>query len=298
VSHLPRGGKVEDRLLEAGQKQKIKHEELLSKEIAESKQKSIPKILSNKNSKIQRESGDIAQRLYELRKQQEAKKEVLKEKYSDNFTYTPKINETSKLLTSSTSGKELVSQKSRDSLLNKESTDTFKNNCTFQPQLSKKSLKMAEKLEPAQQRLLKAGKEDAIRKAESEMDRPSFTPNINPVSSELDNRLKYNREGKTAERWESLYELNAKKKNDMEQLKKNYEEVKKKEEEDWTFKPTLMSNEPKKDEKAEGSVVQRALMWDENRKKKSKMQEKKTPKWGLTSVHLNLLWLEAGAPKL
>ena len=56
-----------------------------------------------------------------------------------------------------------------------------------------------------------------IRVPENE---PTFVPQINPISDELDNRMKTANEGK--ERWLTLYELGQKKKEDMEVLRQTY----------------------------------------------------------------------------
>ena len=72
-------------------------------------------------------------------------------------------------------------------------------------------------------------------------------PQINPISDELDNRMKMGLRcdddisscsglhGK--ERWQTLYELGLRKKEEMELIRQNYQEMKEQEEEECTFKP-------------------------------------------------------------
>ena len=71
-------------------------------------------------------------------------------------------------------------------------------------------------------------------------DEPSFAPQINQISSELDNRARFTKEGKPAGRWEALYELDQKRKEDMNNLRKVYAETKEKEE-TYSFQPTLVA---------------------------------------------------------
>ena len=61
----------------------------------------------------------------------------------------------------------------------------------------------------------------------------TFIPQINPISDELDNRMKMGFRDDTTlgfgshkERWQTLYELGLKKKEDMEILRKTYQEIK------------------------------------------------------------------------
>ena len=88
-----------------------------------------------------------------------------------------------------------------------------------------------------------------------------FTPKINELSKEKDNRAKYTKEGKPAGRWEALYDLNVKKKEDMENLRRTYQQQKEEEEKElYSFKPTLLSNDyVKRDKKTDIKV--RGDLW-------------------------------------
>ncbi len=103
---------------------------------------------------------------------------------------------------------------------------------------------------------------------------PQFAPTINPVSSELDKRSKLVKEGgKPVERWELLYDLNGKKKAELEELKKQYEETDPKKTE-CTFKPQLVAKDtsnvasPKK-RSVEG-VQARAMLWQKRKEERIK----------------------------
>ena len=77
------------------------------------------------------------------------------------------------------------------------------------------------------------------------------------------------------ERWQTLYELGLRKKEEMELIRRNYQEMKEQEEEECTFKPQIHSKNPY-DNEVEGqkvSVVERTRMWAENRQKKIEMMK-------------------------
>ena len=68
------------------------------------------------------------------------------------------------------------------------------------------------------------------------LDTNTFQPAINPISDELDNRNKVMQGNK--DRWQSLYELGQKKKEDLELKKKELEEIRELEEKEaLTFRP-------------------------------------------------------------
>lgn len=67
----------------------------------------------------------------------------------------------------------------------------------------------------------------------------TFIPCINPISDELDNRMKMMEGGK--ERWQTLYELGQKRKDEMENLRQTYKDMKEDEERQMTFRPQLQA---------------------------------------------------------
>eukprot|EP01022_Parablepharisma_sp_SALTPOND_P024584 TRINITY_DN548_c0_g1_i1.p3 TRINITY_DN548_c0_g1~~TRINITY_DN548_c0_g1_i1.p3 ORF type:complete len:264 (-),score=33.44 TRINITY_DN548_c0_g1_i1:109-900(-) len=105
----------------------------------------------------------------------------------------------------------------------------------------------------------------------------TFAPQINPISNKLDNRMKYqdqSQEGKV-NRWETLYEMDKKKKEKLE-LMKAQEQARKEEEENFTFKPQLVSK-MNTSQRAENNatVEQRNQIWERLRAQKVKdMKEK------------------------
>lgn len=76
----------------------------------------------------------------------------------------------------------------------------------------------------------------------------TFVPHINPISDELDNRMKMGfasgvdgngcgNFGAGKERWQTLYELGLKKREEKELMRKNQDELREDEEKSCTFKP-------------------------------------------------------------
>jgi ribosomal protein S25 len=67
---------------------------------------------------------------------------------------------------------------------------------------------------------------------------PTFVPHINPISDELDNRMKITQEsGK--ERWQTLYELGQKKKEEMEIYRQTVQQLKEEEERQFSYRPAI-----------------------------------------------------------
>ena len=105
---------------------------------------------------------------------------------------------------------------------------------------------------------------------------PQFAPTIDPISTEMDKRSKAHKEdGKPAERWELLYDLNGKKKVELEELKKQYEEEDFRKS-DCTFKPQLVTKDSTNvatKEKIRHNVdgVQlRAMLWQKRKEERIK----------------------------
>lgn len=104
---------------------------------------------------------------------------------------------------------------------------------------------------------------------------PQFAPKVNPTSSEIDKRSKIIKEdGKPIERWELLYDLNEKKKSELEELKKLYEESDSNKNE-CTFKPQLVTEENKisvtpaqHKKKSVAGVQERAMIWQKRKEDK------------------------------
>ncbi len=72
----------------------------------------------------------------------------------------------------------------------------------------------------------------------------TFVPQINPISDELDNRMKLgglDNRYTTKERWQTLYELGLKKKEEKELLMREREEMKDLEADACTFQPQIYS---------------------------------------------------------
>lgn len=98
-------------------------------------------------------------------------------------------------------------------------------------------------------------------------DDPTFIPQINPISDELDNRMKMMQGYK--ERWQTLYELGQKKKEDMDILRKNYQDMKEQEDKSCTFKPQIYSKNYESESRV--SIAERTKMWAEGKQKKIEM---------------------------
>ena len=60
---------------------------------------------------------------------------------------------------------------------------------------------------------------DRLESRSKVFDQPTFIPQINPISDELDNRMKVTEVGK--ERWQTLYELGVKKREELDQYRLN-----------------------------------------------------------------------------
>ena len=141
----------------------------------------------------------------------------------------------------------------------------------FRPQLSKKSLKMAERLGSASERLLQVGSAKKV-KAET----PSFQPTVNAVSAEIVKR-KTAESGSGPKKWEQLYQLDARKREEQKHI-----EQKRLEEEEHmlkkhSFKPNIQGQQNEQGRRIVGaSLVERTMMWEQNRQKKikEKQQEK------------------------
>lgn len=81
------------------------------------------------------------------------------------------------------------------------------------------------------------------------------------------------------ERWQTLYELGMKKREDMEIIRKNYQDLKEQEEKSCTFKPQIYSKNTSYDPStrisgdsfSRMSVVDRTKIWAENKQKKIEM---------------------------
>lgn len=81
------------------------------------------------------------------------------------------------------------------------------------------------------------------------------------------------------ERWQTLYELGQKKKEEMEVTRKNHQDLKEQEENEFTFKPQLHSkNTPYDPSNRVGGesltkfgIVERTKIWAENKQKKIEM---------------------------
>lgn len=104
---------------------------------------------------------------------------------------------------------------------------------------------------------------------------PTFIPQINPISDELDNRMKITQGGK--ERWQTLYELGQKKREEMDQLRQNYAALKEQQEKSMTFRPQIHSkpdnnkgdfNTYRSESATIARVAERSKIWLENKLKK------------------------------
>lgn len=100
----------------------------------------------------------------------------------------------------------------------------------------------------------------------------TFVPQINPISDELDNRMKLGLDNHytTKERWQTLYELGLKKKGEKEMLMREREEMREAEVEACTFQPQIYSRGAEHEELTI-DVVERNKMWAESRQKKLEM---------------------------
>lgn len=113
--------------------------------------------------------------------------------------------------------------------------DEKKKECTFKPEINKKSIEIAEKLPPVEERLL-TSKEPTAYNA------PSFVPKIDPISDEIAKRSVTEKEGAPLERWEHLFEVGEQKRAELEQKRQKVKEEQTQKEQ-YTFKPQLIAQE-------------------------------------------------------
>ena len=115
-----------------------------------------------------------------------------------------------------------------------------------------------------------------------EIERPSFAPQIDPISSEI---VKQSQSTKEIKRWEHLYELGGKQKVELEEKRKQFEEAREKKEH-CTFHPQLVSQKKGKEEskvlsttgitKNEVcSIPERANQWVKSKESKIKALKEK-----------------------
>jgi len=141
---------------------------------------------------------------------------------------------------------------------------------TFKPNLSHKTSEMA------QRKFEGVSVYQRLTMQEQPRDLPAptgsdstFQPAINPISDELDNRTKLTQGGK--ERWQTLYELGQKKKEELQTLQKTYSDLKQLEEDQTlAFRPQTHHQQPLRacQSSSRLSVAERNRLWHEGKEKK------------------------------
>ena len=100
------------------------------------------------------------------------------------------------------------------------------------------------------------------------IDKPTFTPQINTISNRLDPRSKSRCD--KPNRWEALYELGEKQKQDYEFRRKQQQEEQL-QKDNCPFRPQLVMHE--KSGKTDPSVAQRTSQWNQMKEEKVKAME-------------------------
>jgi hypothetical protein len=220
-----RVGRIEDRLLLHGKKKNFEDVSL--------SQERIPKITeyakSIKSDKPVVERLLVQGHIYDARKKASLAN-------SAEFSFAPKINSYS----TNVSRSDLHSPK----VLNK--TESNINSFTFQPELDKNSLKIAEKLGTF-------GNRNTSRHRSRSIEEFSFKPQINKTTSESSMVS-------GEERWKQLYDLNLQRRERLALLRKNFEETEK------DFECTFHPKTCKPGSSLAGSnAAQRLLDWETRR---------------------------------
>lgn len=236
-------GKIEDRLIEVGQKKAIEQMEREVLEAIESRAQATPAITSLA-SKLKRD-GDVADRLLEYQKIYNDHMENLARSNIDESTYRPQIYSTT--------------AKSKYLLPTKPVKKMFEEEPSFKPAISKRSEKLASRLgESTQERLARKPQEKKFVDEEC-----TFKPKVNRNSSSYSSIKK---EGK--QKWEELYKLKDKKQEDIERLKKELENNQP-ETKECTFKPKLN----KTSLKTSSTLFDRMKDWEKAKQDKIKQTQ-------------------------
>eukprot|EP00347_Sterkiella_histriomuscorum_P007643 403348130 len=285
-----RVGKVQDRLYDQHKKQQAKNNHLQQQKIKQAKENANPKISQKSKQLIQHKQAagvePIEQRLIGFQKRIEGKKQQLEDKYKENCTFKPQINESSKLRSGYVNRpRDLLYQPLKKQSLQVNNDPDGSN---FKPNINKKTIEIVErKFEGVNvyDRLTQSVDRFAEYQIPSDQQH-TFVPQINPISDELDNRMKMGLQndsigyGVHKERWQTLYELGLKKKEDMDILRKNYQDMKEQEETSCTFKPQIYSKGTVYDtsNRVGGdscsnriSIFDRCKVWADNKMKKIEM---------------------------
>ncbi|CAG9332356.1 unnamed protein product [Blepharisma stoltei] len=236
-----RAGKIEDRLLIAGQRSKKNAQERLASNERESKANAVP-VITPFASKIVRE-GDIVDRLALYQKIYKDKKELIGKELKSEFSFQPQIN------------RDFISE--RPALTSVRSEATFKEEFPFRPTLDENSMKIASRLGPFGNRSTKHSRIEA--------EPFPFKPSINK-STNIDPRAR-----STSPRWKGLYDLNFEKREKIEILRNEFQESQR--DLECTFHPKttspVTSTDPSK-------TIQRLYNWE--RLKTSRIEEIKEKK--------------------
>lgn len=134
-------------------------------------------------------------------------------------------------------------------------------------------MKIAEKLQPSEERLF-SPKEQSKIIAES----PSFAPQIDPISVEIEKRSKEGKEEEHMERWEKLYKQGEQKKAELEQRRQQSKEEQSIKEQ-CSFHPQLVSMEIEgkpiqlPDSIARKTLIERSEAWQKSKEGKIKKRE-------------------------
>jgi len=151
------------------------------------------------------------------------------------------------------------------------------NKLAFRPQLSKKSLEIAAKLENSFQRLVDTSinkanenKKKLLKEADSNL---TFKPKINKISNQLDGQFKANVfNGDELHRWDQLYLMKDKYNIDKEMKKQERERIEK-ENDECTFHPKLNTVSSRVFRDKSVTLAERTSAWKDMRDRKLKREK-------------------------
>ena len=247
--------KVEDRLIENAEKLKKEREEKALVELSNTKNCGKP-MISEFSKKIERKE-DIVTHLIEQQRIVEEKKEVLKNKFSDEkrFKYAPNVD--------SKKNKKMA-DKYMERLATKQKSDCIIDKNTHKPQVLKKSEQLAKKLGSSEDRLL-----NPKQKPKEVYVELSHTPQIDAKSNNI--IAEKSKTTENVEKWKELYELSSKQQIEKQERKKQRDEEIQRSE-NFTFKPQIIEKPSTSSQIL--PVHQRANKWaEEKEKKKSDLRD-------------------------